>query len=430
MNKNEILSSAMADEQINKLVARKNEIAESITEKRGVFETSDVETRDAILNEVEELEKEADAIDKEVEEVRSIKDTFAKQEERMGLFKNVETEKVEERAKEVSKDIYDTPEYREAWVNYIKTGDKTEVLKRMPSGQTQTGGMSTLKDNVPVPTIWQSYVETAWDKYGKFSRLVKKSYIAGYLSIPFEISATGAGIHEENSGALDEEKIALGLIELKPAMIKKWISLTDEVMAMTADDFMRYIADELVYRVILFLDESIIQSGTDTNGKGVVGIVGNPNVESVSGNLTFNIVNEAISNLVTFDNLTLAINPQTFFKNFMGLTDLQQRPIYQIATDNTGKPQYYINGIRCEFTQVLPPYDDADEEFPWAVVGDFSAYRLNLPEGEMVRTLFDPYTLATEDKARMIGRLYVAGNVVRQRHFATITKMANTNPGV
>lgn len=418
MNKNEILSSAMADEQINKLVARKNEIAESITEKRGVFETSDVETRDAILNEVEELEKEAEAIDKEVEEVRSIKDTFAKQEERMGLFKNVETEKVEERAKDTKVDVYDTPEYREAWVNYVRTGEKNEVLKRAVADK----GMATSNEGVPVPTIWQSYVETAWDRYGKFSRLVTKSYIAGYLSIPFEAEADPAVVHAEGSNAPTEEGIELGLIELKPAMIKKWISMTDELMAMTADDFMRYLADELVYRVVLLLDNGIINGAMDSNGKGVVGIVGNRYVEDVTANLSFNVVNEAIANLVTFEGLTLAINPKTFFKNFMGLTDLQQRPIYQIATDNTGKPQYYINGIRCEFTQALPAYDDAEVDAVWAVVGDFRGYRLNMPEGEMVRTLFDPYTLATEDKARMIGRLYVAGNVARLRHFATIAK--------
>lgn len=417
MNKNEILSSAMADEQIEKLVARKNEIANSMVEKRNLFEESDVETRDALIEEVDNMSKEAEEIDKEIEELKEVKDTFEKQEERMGLFKNVEPEKVEARTKEISKDIYDTPEYRQAWVDAIRTGDETQLR-----------AMTTGTDNVPVPTIWQSYVETAWYNYGKFSRLVNKSYIQGYLSIPVESAADPAVVHTEGSAQPNEENITLGLVELKPAMLKKWISMTDELMAMTADDFMRYLADELVYRVVLLLDNGIINGALDANGKGVVGIVGNSNTEVVEAALSFNVVNEAIANLVTFENLTLAINPKTFFKNFMSLTDLQNRPIYQIATDNAGKPQYYINGIRCEFTQALPAYDDAalDPETgmgaTWAVVGDFRGYRLNLPEGEMVRTLFDPYTMATEDKARMIGRLYAAGNVARLRHFAQIDK--------
>ena len=413
MNKNEILSSAMADEQIEKLAARKNEIAEQITEKRNAFESSDVETRDSLLNEVEKLQSEAEGIDKDIEEMRSIKEQFAKQEERMSLVKNVETEKVEARAKEVANDIYDTPEYRQAWVDAVRTGDETQ-LRAMTTGTT----------NVPVPTIWQSYVETAWYNYGKFSRLVNKSYIQGYLSIPLETAADAAVIHTEGADAPNEESITLGLVELKPAMIKKWISMTDELMAMTADDFMRYLADELVYRVVLKLDNGIISGAVDSNGKGIVGIVGNANTLDNTAALSFNVVNEVIADLVTFDNLTLAINPKTFFKNFMSLTDLQGRPIYQVATDNAGKPQYYINGIRVEFTQALPAYDSAAAGAVWAVVGDFRGYRLNLPEGEMVRTLFDPYTMATEDKARMVGRLYAAGNVARLKHFAQIKKPA------
>ena len=418
MNKNEILSSAMADEQIEKLVARKNDIADKMTEKRSAFEESDVEKRDEILAEVEEMGKEADEIDEEIKEVEEVKKAFEEQEERMSLLKNVETEKVEVRNKDIKKDILDTPEYRQAWVDTIRHNDLSYVQKVLRDDPVL--GMATSNDNVPVPTIWQSYVETAWYNYGKFSRLVNKTSIAGYLSIPFEASATGAAMHTEKADAPTEEAIVLGLIELKPAMLKKWISMTDELMAMTADDFMRYLADELVYRVVLALDEGIIKGALDSNGKGVVGIVGNTNTQKVSAALSFNVVNEAIADLVTFENLTLAIHPQTFFKNFMGLTDLQGRPIYQIAHDNAGKPQYYVNGIRCEFTQALPAYDDAQAGAAWAVVGDFRGYRLNLPEGDMVRTLFDPYTLATEDKARMIGRLYAAGNVARLKHFAQI----------
>lgn len=420
MNKSEILSSAMADEKINQLLARKNEIAETITEKRSTFESSDVDARDVILDEVGKLEEEATDIDKDVNELRELKETFAKQEERMGLFKNVETEKVEERTNEIKSDILSSEEYKNAWVESIKRNDVTIAQKVLRDDPIL--GLATTNDNVPVPTIWQSYVETAWYNYGKFSRLVNKSYAQGYLAIPYEASASDAVIHTEGADAPTEEEIVLGLIELKPAMIKKWISMTDELMAMTADDFMRYVADELVYRVVLKLDNGIINGALDSNGKGIVGIVNNTLTLSATAALSFNVVNEVIADLVTFDNLTLAINPATFFKNFMGLTDLQGRPIYQIATDNAGKPQYYVNGIRCEFTQALPAYDDASANAVWAVVGDFRGYRLNLPEGEMVKTLFDPFTLATQDKARMIGRLFAAGNVARLKHFAQIKK--------
>lgn len=413
IEKEKFLSAEMVSAEIDKLNTRKNAIADEITEKRGVFESTDVEQRDAVLEDVSALTKEADEITADVAELEELRQKFDEQEQRMSLFKNVETVKVEERKKMEIKDMFDTPEYRSAWVDYVRTGKEIPAELR--------AGVSTATENVPIPTLMQGYVETAWEKYGKFSRLVSRMSVKGLFAIPLELEADDAVWHTENAAAPAEESITLGQVLLQPMMIKKWISMTDELMAMAADEFMRYISDELVYRVIKQLDDSII-ARTEASGKGVIGIVGNENTIKVSKNLDFNAINEAIAKLVTFDNLTIAMHPETFYKNIMGLTDTVQRPIYQIATDNTGKPAYYINGQRVEFTTVLPAYDDAAAGEAWAVVGDFRGYRLNFPEGDTVRTLFDPYTLATEDKARMIGRLFVAGNVCRLKHFAELDK--------
>ena len=191
-------------------------------------------------------------------------------------------------------------------------------------------------------------------------------------------------------------------------------------MAMAADEFLRYVADELVYRVILALDEAIINR-TDLNGEGVIGIAGNSLTETVSASLSFNVINEAIANLVTFDDLVIAMNPKTFFKNFMSLTDQVGNPIFRVVHDNENRPQYYLSGYRVEFTQALPAYDDADPADVYAIIGNFRrGYRLNYPQGRDVISLVDPYTLATADKVRMLGRLYVAGNVVKPKHFVEL----------
>ena len=193
-------------------------------------------------------------------------------------------------------------------------------------------------------------------------------------------------------------------------------------MAMSANDFLRYISDELVYRVILALDEAII-SRTDANGLGVIGIVGNPNTEVVSAELNFNAINSALANLVTFEDLTIAMNPATFFNTFMGMTDEVGRPIFNVVQDNNARPQYYLSGHRVEFTQALKSDAEAEAGDPVFIIGNFRrGYRLNYPQGRNVITLVDPYTLATQDLVRMIGRLYVAGNVVKPKHFAQVNK--------
>ena len=406
----EILSSEMALNEINKLNERKNAIAAEIEEKRSKFNESDVETREAILtNDIPALQSEAEEIDKQIAELEETRTKFEEQEKRMSLVKNVETEKVEARNEKTP--IESTPAYAEAWKRSIITGDDKEVR-----------ALTTTTDNVPIPTIMQGYVETAWEKYGKFSRLVSNVSIKGYMSIPVELTATGAAWHAEGAEAPNEEALTFGEILLQPKMIKKWITTTDELEALAPEEFMRYLADELVYRVIFELDEAIIRGNNDANGKGVVGIIGNANTVQFAQELGFNAINVAVAELATFDNLTVAMNPRTFFNNVMGLTDTTERPIYQIATDNTGKPQYYINGLRVEFTNAIDAYDDVAAGGAWAVVGDFKGYKLNRPEGEAVKLIHDPYSLAEQDKQKYVARLFAAGNVTKLGYFAQLNK--------
>lgn len=418
MDKSKFLSSAMCDDEIASLQTRKNSIVDEIAEKRSQFESADVETRDAILTDIESRNSDIESIDAEIEEVKELRSQFEKQEERLGSMKQFSTEAIEER--KASNDIYDTKEYRAAWKNYVLTNDPKEIR-----------ALTTATENVPIPTLMQGYIETAWEKYGKFSRLVNRMRYPGYLAVPYEASADPASVHTEGTNGPAEEQVTLGQIELKPAMIKKWISMTDELRALAPDEFIRYVAEELVYRVVLKLDEGIINGALDDDGKGVVGIVGNSRTASITANLGFNVVNEAIAELKTFDNLVVAMNQKTFFKYFMGLTDLQGRPIYQIATDNTGRPRFFINGIRVEFTNALPSIDviAANTSTTYMVVGNFDGYRLNLPEGDGVKTLVDPYTLAVDDKVRLIGRLYAAGDITKLGHFVEVKTVASESEG-
>lgn len=424
-----MLNSAMVEERMNENAEKRNQIVDEINAKKEEFENSDVDKRDELLNEVEELTKEAETLENENKELDEQRSTFKAQEERMSLSANLTKTKIEERKEQMNKsDVLNSHEYNQIYADMIRGKvDVKEVRSFLEKRDDPTPGLSTATDNVPIPVIMQGYVETAWYTYGKFSRLVSETFEPAILKIPVETSASGASWHTESGDAPAEEYITLGQIILQPKMLKKWISLTDELMAMSAEDFLRYVADELVYRVILALDEAIINR-TDLNGEGVIGIVGNANADVVEAELGFNVINEAVADLVTFDDLVVGLNPSTFFKNFMGLTDQVGNPIFRVVHDNENRPQYYLSGYRVEFTQALPAYEDAQAGDAYAVVGNFRrGYRLNYPQGRNVITLVDPYTLATQDLVRMIGRLYVAGNIVKPKHFAVLTIPENAS---
>ena len=416
-----MLNSAMVEERMTEVAEKRNQIVDEINAKKEEFENADTEKREELLNEVEEMTKEADSLEEEANELEEQRSTFKAQEERMSLAKSLSKTAIEERKDQMENtNVLETKEYNQLYADMIRGKVDEKEVRNFLKRDDPTPGLSTATTNVPIPVIMQGFVETAWYTYGKFSKLVSETFEPAILKIPVETEASGASWHTESGDAPAEEYITLGQIILQPKMIKKWISLTDELMAMSAEDFLRYVADELVYRVILALDEAIINR-TDLNGLGVIGIVGNAYTETVSSAISFNVINEAIANLVTFEDLTVAMNPTTFFKNFMSLTDQVGNPIFRVVHDNENRPQYYLSGYRVEFTQALPAYDDADPGEAYAVVGNFRrGYRLNYPQGRNVITLVDPYTLATQDLVRMIGRLYVAGNVVKPKHFAEL----------
>ena len=326
------LNSAMIEQRMNEIVDKKNEIVDEVEAKKEEFENADTDKRDELLEEVEALTDEANKIDEEVKELEEQRSKMKAQEERMSLTNNLSKTAIEARKDQIENNmenvnVLKTKEYEQLYADFIRgKSDEKEVRSYL-----QARALATTTQYVPIPEIMQGFVETAWYTYGKFSRLVSETFEPAILKIPVEVEADPAVWHDELGEEPQEETITLGQIILQPKMIKKWISLTDELMAMSAEDFLRYISDELVYRVILALDEAII-SRTDANGLGVIGIVNNPNTEVVTTELNFNAINAALANLVTFEDLTIAMNPATFFNVFMGMTDQVDRPIILLTT--------------------------------------------------------------------------------------------------
>lgn len=408
MNLNEILSAEQAQAELDKLNARQNELKDQI-EKRGVdFQDVATEERDSFLSATQALKDEFDANADQIAKLEERKEKLEQEARKMNIVTH-EPQKHEKRY------AADTIEYRDLWIKTIK-GEMSPAELR---------AVTSTADGVPVPTVMQQYVETAWERYGHVSALVTKSYYKGLLAVPYEESASDAAYHTEGGAAATEETLTLDETLLQPVMIKKWISVTDEVKALTGDEFLRYIADEIVYKVVKFLDDQIV-AGAGSSSKGVIGITSAALTESLTAALDFNVINVALGNLGDrVENPVAIMNKKTFYSNFMGLKDTSGQPIFRVLTDNEGRTRNYVNGIPVVFSSALDDYDTATASTdPYLIVGDLSAYRLNLPEGEDVIMLHDPYTLATQDMERIIGRLFAAGNVVRPNSLIKVIKAA------
>jgi HK97 family phage major capsid protein len=145
---------------------------------------------------------------------------------------------VEERKEKIKMDnmeVRNSKAYIDAYANYIKTEDDTECRSLLTEN---------VSGSVPVPEFVYDIVKTAWEREGIMSR-VRKAYLKGNLKVGFEYGADPAVVHTEGGNAVTEESLSLGVVTIVPASIKKWISVSDEVVDMRGEEFLRYILEEM-----------------------------------------------------------------------------------------------------------------------------------------------------------------------------------------
>lgn len=307
------------------------------------------------------------------------------------------------------KEIRSSEEYINAYVNYVKTGKAEEcraLLTELVEGE------------VPVPTYLEEKIQTDWKQTELLAR-VRQTNIKGTAKYPFEYSATGANVHTEGAEAPSEEELELGVVPLVPEMIKKWITISDEVMALKGEAFLDYIYDEIEYRILLKAEDVIVAKILAAPAETTKSAPGVPTLapEALGPATIFN----AMAQLSDEARNPIAImNKKVYFNQFMAFVDTTGRPIYNVVGEN-GTPSYYINGVKVLFNDTLPAGTGETAVGAKIIVGDLDGVLANLPEGLGVKFVTDPYTLAESDMIKVVGRLYAGIGVVRQNFFTVVT---------
>lgn len=373
-------------------MSRKEEIEARKLELREEIESAEE------VEKVEELNEEVEALKEEEEQLEA-------QEENEETAQELEEKKVN--AKEIVKEerkmteeIRNSKEYIDAYAEYIKTGEERELRSLLT--ENVNGG------DVAIPEMVYDIVKTAWEKSDIMS-LVTRVNVKGNLKVNFELTAGEATIHTEGSETpVSEEELTLGIVELKPQSIKKWIGISDEVYDMRGQAFLNYIYDELT--------QKIVKKATDT----LIGIIANLPATATASSVSANevasapalgTVAEAIANLSDEANdITIVMNKLTWgaFK--------------QVQYDGNFAIDPF-EGCRVVFNNSLPAYADANKGQAYMIVGDFRLGALvNLPNGDGVDLKFDDTTLMTSDIIRILGRQYIGMGAVADKAFALVTK--------
>lgn len=368
-----------------------------------------IEERKAEIEQLLETDgADLDALTTEIEQLKTRKaELIAERKailEEVSQMQDEETTIIERGEKPMEKtlvEVLKSAEYEDAYARYIKTEDATEV-RSLLSEMVDAG-------TVPVPTYLNERIMTAWDNSELFSR-VNKSYIKGIIRQGFELSATGAAKHTEGDmvNLPSEEELTIGVVEIKPVSLKKWISISDEVMDMTGRAFLDYIYDEIEYRIVKLAEEEAIKIIKNLSTSASSSAV---SVKNYSGEPAANLCIMAEA-LLTDEarNPVFIANKQTIaqFKSLMTADG------YLISNPFNNMPVIAQNS--------LPSYETASSGAVYAIIGDLSAFRANFPNGTEVKFKFDDLSLAEKDLVKIVGRMYVGMNVVACDRFVLVKK--------
>ena len=380
--------------QIEEVEARTLEIEAEI-------EGADEARMSEIKTELDALEERKAELKKAAAEAQETRDAVAEDKVTVEEIKEVITEE----RKMTNLEVVKTAEYRDAFKQYILTG-KDEECRALLSENVASGV-------VPVPELVYDIVKNAWEKEGIMA-LVKKVYLKGNLKVGFEISADGAVIHTEGENAPTEEKLVIGVVEIVPASIKKWISISDEVLDMDSGAFLQYVYDELTYQIAKKAADTLIAKieacGTVSTNTPAVNVAV-PNVE-VSA-IALDTIAQAIAALSDqAANPVIVMNKATFasFKAVQAAGSYGYDP---------------FEGLPVVFNNTITAYAAATTGVTFAIVGDFAEGAIaNFPNGEEITIKYDDLSLAEKDLVKLVGRQYIGLDVIGPKSFVKISKAA------
>ena len=348
----------------------------------------EIEARKAeIITELEAPEADLDALE---EEMRSIKaelesrkaEEAKKNEIRKAVAEGegsvkakIEEDKIEMNEKEKR------AEMMEALAEYIK-GDATPEQRALLTTNA-TGG------TVKVSNIVDDFIWTDWDNSPILSR-IRKVYVQGRYSVGYEASATGAAKHTE--GDMEnpaEETLTLAYIDFIEQYYKKWITVSDSVLALKGEAFMRYLMDEFGHQLAIALENAVV-------------------AEIAASTLSATVTNP--------------IDNTAAMAGFAALSDEATNPVVIISKANYAA---IMNARATTGAKIEDPFNGMEVLFNSTVtgmlVGDLDGVVANFPEGEDFKFIVDEKSLAEHDMVKIVGKVMADIHLVRPNGFAVVT---------
>jgi HK97 family phage major capsid protein len=379
---------------------RLNEINQRKIEIRSMLES------DKEIN-IEETRAELEKLNKEAEEIRARKTIADEIKDEKVETKTIEKPEVREKMEnKADKNV----EYRNAFKNYVATGEKSEELRAIATNST------------PIPSTIVNQIVTKLRNNGQILPLINHTHFEKGSQVPVSSIMPVATFVKE--GATSDKQVGgYAFVTFNGYKLRCAVAVTLEVDTMALDDFERVISENIANAMTEALEQAIV---SQDNGKATNIKVGKP--EGILSNTPALAIETAAVDYDTLINAEAGVPSQyeagsvyvmskATFLSLKSVKDANKRPILD-TNDIMNHTLLGRNVVLCDY---LPTMDKAVAGDVVAFIFRMKDYTLNTALDVQIKQYEDNETDDIVRKAIML----VDGHVIDNSSLVTIKKKAS-----
>ena len=391
----------MIEKRMAEIKARKLEIRESL---QGESEIN-----------LEEVKAELDNL--EVEERSLIEKREIAEKINVGEIKPVIIEKPKAKEELRMENIFESMEYRKAFMDYVLAGEKLPQEFRANTKTTDIGVM--------IPQTVLSKIVEKMEATGMILPLVTRTAIKGGVTVPTSAVKPTASWVAEGASSTKQNKTT-GSITFAYNKLRCAVSVSLEVSEMALAVFESTLINNVVEAMTKAIEQSILTGTGSGQPKGILTETPEAGQEiqvAKAKAIDYKLLCEAEAALpLAYENGAVWLMTKKTFMAFVGLVDTQGQPVARVNYGLNGAPERTLLGRRVILNDYMTNYDAAGSSTHiFAALFNMSDYVLNTNLNIGLKRYEDNETDDQVTKAVML----VDGKVVDKNSLVTLKKMSS-----
>lgn len=312
-------------------------------------------------------------------------------------------------------DIYETREYRRAFMAYVINGTPIPAQYRANSN-TLTSDVSAI---IPVTTI--NKIQEKLTSYGMILPLVNRTAFKTGFAIPTNnLKPVATWVNEGQGSDRQKEQLA-GSITFGAYKLRCAVSVSLEVDVEAWSAFEAMLVSHITEAMATALEKAIL-TGTGTNQPTGI-LTGNSGTTITTKALTYDLLTKAEGELpLAYENGARWVMSKKTFMAFVGMVDNNGQPIARVNYGVNGMPERTLLGRSVVLTEYLKNFSDtlANNDV-FAFLFNFNDYTLNTTYNIGIKTYEDNDTDDIVRKSIMLvdGKVIDDGSLVKLAYKAT-----------